>query len=77
LDYKSGGVTGSAEKTTISGLIAGVYNFTVTDATGCISLQRTVVVKDGSSTTWTIMGSVGTWSNGMPSFTTNVIIGKL
>ncbi len=39
-----GGVTGKKTSKTISGLAAGTYNFTVTNASGCISLPSSNVV---------------------------------
>ena len=39
-----GAITGSKASNTISGLVAGTYNFTVTDATGCISSASANVV---------------------------------
>jgi hypothetical protein len=39
-----GAITGSTASTTITGLVAGTYNFTVTNAAGCISLASANVV---------------------------------
>ena len=44
-----GGITGTGTTTTISGLIPGTYNFTVTIASGCTSLQSSAVVINESS----------------------------
>lgn len=45
-----GGVTGSSSSTTISGLAAGSYNFTVTNSTGCISPSVNVVINPQPAT---------------------------
>jgi len=39
-----GGIAGNSSNTTISGLASGIYNFTVTDASGCTSLASANVV---------------------------------
>lgn len=39
-----GAITGSAPTTTISGLAAGIHNFTVTNASGCISPPSAVTI---------------------------------
>lgn len=61
-----GGITGSTNSTTISGLSAGTYNFTVTNTSGCISpVSAPVVIKPFVEATNTWNGSA--WSNGMPN----------
>ena len=39
-----GGITGTGTSSTITGLVAGTYNFTVTNASGCISVASANVV---------------------------------
>jgi len=58
-----GGFTGTGSTFTISGLAAGSYSYSVTNANGCISaLTGPLTIKDDSSTTWTGTG----WSKGAP-----------
>ena len=67
-----GGVTGSGISTTLTGLAVGTYNFTVTNANGCISAATSNVVISGVITnTWN--GSA--WSYGSaPTLSQSVII---
>jgi len=46
-----GGITGSTTTTTVTGLATGTRNYTVTNATGCISLASANVVIDAQPTT--------------------------
>jgi hypothetical protein len=66
------GITGSGTSTTITGLAVGSYSFTVTNEFGCASPATSIgsiVITDKSSSTWT-----SSWSNGIPTITTNVIL---
>jgi hypothetical protein len=64
-------VTGSGPDTTISGLAAGSYTFTVTNSSGCPSAATSaVVISNNSVTTWN--GS--SWSHGDPDASKSVII---
>jgi len=54
-----GGITGSTTSTTVSGLAGGAYNFTVTNASGCISDSAGVSITALVTNTYT-----GTWSAG-------------
>lgn len=67
-----GNISGSGGNTTITGLTVGSHAFAVTNQYGCVSPATAVgsiVITDKSSSTWN-----GTWSNGIPSITTNVIL---
>jgi hypothetical protein len=67
-----GGIIGTGTNTTITGLAVGSYSFTVTNEFGIVSPAtaiESIVITDKSSTTWT-----GTWSNGIPTINTNVIL---
>ncbi|MFV5697155.1 T9SS sorting signal type C domain-containing protein [Flavobacterium sp. ZT3R17] len=64
-----GGYTGSGTSTTISGIAAGTYNYTVSNGT-CTSSQSTNVPVIGLITkTWD--GS--TWLNGTPTLSDNIV----
>ncbi len=68
-----GGIIGTGTNTTITGLAVGSYSFTVTNEFGTVSPAtaiESIVITDKSSTTWT-----GSWSNGIPTINTNVILG--
>lgn len=66
----SGTTSGSGTSTTITGLTAGTYNFSVSDGT-CPSLNSSnVVINSTASTTWN--GS--SWSNGVPTLSNQAII---
>ncbi|KAF2514541.1 T9SS sorting signal type C domain-containing protein [Flavobacterium foetidum] len=62
-------IPGTGGSTTISGLAVGTYNFTVENASGCISGQVTADITDDSSTTW----NGTTWSQGLPNNSKAVI----
>ncbi|WP_339921487.1 T9SS sorting signal type C domain-containing protein, partial [uncultured Flavobacterium sp.] len=65
-----GGLTGSGSTTTITGLVAGKYNFTVTNSTGCISgATGNVVINSAVTNTWN--GTV--WSNGTPTLSDKIV----
>ncbi|MBP2283804.1 hypothetical protein H4V97_002122 [Flavobacterium sp. CG_23.5] len=67
-----GNITGSGSTGTVTGLMVGnSYSFSVTNQFGCVSPATTgsIVITDKSSSTWS-----GSWSNGIPDITTNVII---
>jgi hypothetical protein len=67
-----GGIIGTGTNTTITGLAVGSYSFTVTNEFGIVSPAtaiESIVITDKSSTTWT-----GSWSNGIPTINTNVIL---
>ena len=52
-----------------SGLAAGTYNVTTTNATGCISLPISVTINPLVTNTWTASG----WSNNTPTGEQNII----
>ena len=63
-----GSITGTGTSTTISGLSAGTYNYTVSNGT-CTSSASSDVVLISSTTTWN-----GTsWSNGSPTSAKNIV----
>ncbi len=68
-------LTGTGSSSTISGLVAGNYNFTVTNNTsGCTSNTITININNQtSSTTWN--GS--NWSNGEPDGSKSAIISSV
>ncbi|AOC94893.1 hypothetical protein BB050_01767 [Flavobacterium anhuiense] len=67
--------SGTASTYAIQDLIAGTYNFTITNSTtGCTSSSATVAINDiSSNTTWN--GSV--WSNGEPDGSKSVTISSV
>ena len=67
--------SGTASTHAIQDLIAGTYNFTITNSTtGCTSSSATVTINDiSSNTTWN--GSV--WSNGEPDGSKSVTISSV
>ncbi|MBE0390362.1 T9SS sorting signal type C domain-containing protein [Flavobacterium sp. PL002] len=68
-----GAITGTGTSYTITGLTAGSYTYTVTNASGCISPATTtggIVITNNAAVTWN--GS--TWSNGTgPTSSSNII----
>ncbi|MFE3867395.1 T9SS sorting signal type C domain-containing protein [Flavobacterium sp. LS2P90] len=71
-----GAITGSGTSTTVTGLTVGYYSLTVTNQFGCTSSATigSIVITDQSSSTWKKVGNVSSWSNGIPTITTNVIL---
>ncbi len=68
----AGSSTGTGTATTISGLAAGSYNYTVTNNNGCISPASSATAMTGLiTTTWNGVGSG--WSNGTPTIDNNII----
>ncbi|AWK03428.1 hypothetical protein HYN56_04005 [Flavobacterium crocinum] len=62
---------GAGSTTTVTGLAAGTYKFTVQTATTCVSAETApVTITDESSTEWD--GS--NWSHGLPDNTKSVVI---
>jgi len=81
-----GAIAGSTATTTISGLAAGIYNYTVTSAAGCTSIASANVVVNAQPVinTWNGNGTNPNWNNpanwciGVPNInfpnTLNVVI---
>jgi hypothetical protein len=81
-----GGIVGSTASTTISGLAAGTYNYTVTSAAGCTSTASANVVISAQPVinSWNGNGTIANWNNpanwciGVPNInfpnTLNVVI---
>lgn len=73
-----GAITGTVTSTTISGLAAGTYTYTVTNSSGCTSVASANVVINPQPTINTWNGSVSSdwnnatnWCSGVPNLITN------
>ncbi|MDP4291984.1 MAG: T9SS type A sorting domain-containing protein, partial [Bacteroidota bacterium] len=77
-----GAISGTGTTTTISGLLAGTYNYTITNATGCTSLASADIVIEAKPSTPTWIGAVdnnwnnpANWCSGIvPTASTDVVI---
>lgn len=74
-----GAITGSTTSKTITGLVAGTYNYTVTNAAGCTSIASVNVIINSQPPINTWNGSIstdwnnaGNWCTGVPNITNNL-----